>query len=436
MIQEDYQAFRELFIKIAAFFGEQRDFTPDEFERMVANAAEHETIKINSSEFVQLLTRMHDSLQTMFQGVEPQEHESYELVSRLAIEVLDHMKQIADNREVYADPLECAITKEEKLRRLVWQPPPEKKMEMPSQLWVAQLTVTRKCLLGCDYCGVDATSRGKHMPLDVFYDIVESQGIHFPDNRVHLADGEVLLRPHLDKIIRKLVYELGLGVSIVTRGLIKQNRKQALRFFEAIKDIGFFLRQELNIGLTLDPIPAHENNGEYIEKMLETIEILKRLIGPRNITLEPTYRNDDAGEVMERLQPIFDSARGIGLDGGELKACGRAVKNHQFHPIDYDIASKCSVLNEPFNFAIMRNGDITVFCGGFGYDGAILGNVFRNSHTQISTVYTQFREEHRKRSWDCPEDVDVCEHHRTWKKRFKLPQSKYPVVKRRKRAVA
>ncbi len=329
--------------------------------------------------------------------------------------------------------------------------PSGKSIFLGDRLPISNLHITEKCLAGCNYCGIDAKSNGRHMPWELFKTILESDSIAFLARQcVHLGDGEVLIyqdEQHgktLYDTVKVLVLDYGLKVSFTTAGLIDPNQEIGLLALDRLAKIGQTLKQKVSVSLSFNILHPHTNPVQkYIKDMVATVKLLKQFSSEISIIImSPICGRDEFRTILTTfLDNINDPSSNSSNINYDLRIVspyhGRAAINYPNQKEIYNAGcgNKNVALCEVFDsknassYSIKPNGDVSIGCKGFGMRGTSFGNVIENDASQIHENYRRFLAEFGEKFGTSGRKIAICEAHRTWNKRYVSPKSDHPVVR-------
>jgi hypothetical protein len=296
---------------------------------------------------------------------------------------------------------------------------------------IGEMVISQKCLKGCSYCGIDARPKGALMPLDLFYQVVDSYQttLILPTRqRIFLGDAEVIIHPDLTEMVQYLNSNSRLTVQFTTAGLLPKNQKIGAQNLERLGE----LRARLKVTLTLDilhGIPMEEYTG-YMKETIKLLFFLGDQLGVNTIS-----DGKNGAETIDWVNRIT----GLGLKHAP-EACpiGRGMRMNFLKENSERIEEECGLIGDfrkytQPTFSIRPNGDVSVHCCGLGATrGPTLGNVYLHDAKGIHEQYELFLQEHMERCRTKPPNMHVCECHRTWKKKFVPEKSRCPIVKQRK----
>ena len=300
---------------------------------------------------------------------------------------------------------------------------------------LSEIVITSKCFGNCNYCGSDIKANGKDMSLDLFLAILESPQTTFDlplTEYVGLGEGEVLQYKDLVKVIRAMV-EREIKVTISTKGIIPINEKvgrEILRGLQQLKGYAEKITVQLSFTLLQD-IPKEV----YLRSMRETMELLEWL--GEGVMIYVLQHRETPGEILfenpgETMFEFEELNRSFGFKYREetLDPVGRAVRNHRFNAQEFE-SGNCDVANMGNRvFSIRPEGNISLYCGGFGSKNTVLGNVYDHNAMQMYRAYERFLREHRGRCRRKLSGIHICENHRRWRKNFSpRHKTRNPIIK-------
>jgi sulfatase maturation enzyme AslB (radical SAM superfamily) len=304
---------------------------------------------------------------------------------------------------------------------------------------VSGLNISERCHLNCSYCSFDIKPNGSLMSWDLFQAVVHSPQVYLVRNKeIQIGDGEPLI--YFDKehgktlldVLKVLICELGLAVSISTAGLMPPNRKLGLEVLRRLPELGERGRTNLQFFISF----THLREGISVEAndaaMLETLRLLEhhRVIMAPLLPPDVKCSPGDFYNLSEDLRVYMSRARYV-VDIGRARTNNPEIKTKTLcreHP--------CEATEEAApTFLIRANGDVTFDCVRAGYRGTSTGNVYENDAGQMFELHREFLSELANHTHKCSRRTDRCEMHRVWNRPFTAPRSEKPIVPRAALAV-
>ncbi len=434
----EYESFNTVFMRASALLGEEMDF-PEKIFRQVQDYR-------NPEHLYQVLRKLAYTLEREISPLAFGEDRT-EAVTRALDNIIDALRRYSGRKKrnipAYA---ECSLPgrlghMEAGLRNLLFGRQPvvsEANLLMgedKGKLMLDSLLVTEKCRMGCDFCSIDAKAGGAEMDLSLVDDMIDGRA--FMANSLYLGDGEVLLHsdPRLPFLVRELIADYGVSISLSTTGLASGNEEWARWFIANLSGLGEY-QLDLDISVSfnlLNPV-ARKDTGLYLERIFRTFDLLHEAGIPSvRIALMHAGNADETRDALDS----YKGRCGLFIGDRHVGKLGRALENDAY-PAEDRIPTHCSLSGAEDHFLRTRpwrlgpGGDVYSSCLNAGKAGAVFGNVYENDVAQMLEQREHFFREvlpglARKRP-----GISICEVHRA--SGFKPPKdlrSKNPVLGRR-----